>query len=63
MQKLNIELLQEEILEHDVIKYFDYEVTKSDNASYAHNNGFFVGNSHKDMTEEIDLLEKTLKNI
>ncbi|WP_419777011.1 DegT/DnrJ/EryC1/StrS family aminotransferase [Malaciobacter marinus] len=50
-------------LEHDVIKYFDYEVTKSDNASYAHNNGFFVGNSHKDMTEEIDLLEKTLKNI
>lgn len=50
-------------LEHDVIKYFDYEVTKMDNASYAHNYGFFVGNSPIDMTKEIDLLEKTLKDI
>lgn len=50
-------------LEHDVIKYFDYEVTKSDNASYAHNNGFFVGNAPKDMTEEIDLLYRTLKDL
>jgi len=50
-------------LEHDVIKYFDYEVTKSDNASYAHNNGFFVGNAPKDMTKEIDLLYTTLKAI
>lgn len=50
-------------LEHDVIKYFDYEVTKSDNASYAHNNGFFVGNSPHDLTENIDLLYKTLKDL
>ncbi len=50
-------------LEHDVIKYFDYEVTRSENASYAHNFGFFVGNAPKDMTKEIDLLEKALKNI
>ena len=50
-------------LEHDAIKYFDYEVTKSDNASYAHNNGFFVGNAPKDMTVEIDLLEQALKGI
>lgn len=50
-------------LEHDVIKYFDYEVTKSENASYAHNYGFFVGNSPQDMTKEIDLLYKTLKDL
>ncbi|UCN00483.1 DegT/DnrJ/EryC1/StrS family aminotransferase [Sulfurimonas sp. SWIR-19] len=50
-------------LEHDVIKYFDYEVTKSTNASYAHNNGFFVGNAPKDMTQEIDLLYTTLKDL
>jgi len=50
-------------LEHDVIKYFDYKVTKSTNASYAHNNGFFVGNAPKDMREEIDLLYTTLKDL
>ncbi len=50
-------------LEHDVIKYFDYEVTKSKNASYAHNNGFFVGNAPKDMTREIDILYLALKGL
>jgi CDP-4-dehydro-6-deoxyglucose reductase, E1 len=50
-------------LEHDVIKYFDYEVTKSNNASYAHNYGFFVGNSSHDLTESIDILYKALKNL
>ncbi len=50
-------------LEHDVIKYFNYEVTKSTNASYAHNNGFFVGNAPIDLTKEIDLLYKTLKDL
>ena len=50
-------------LEHDVIRYYDYTVTKSDNASYAHNNGFFVGNAPKDMTQEIDLLYTTLKDL
>lgn len=47
-------------LEHDVIKYIDHEVTKSDNASYAHNNGFFVGNAPIDLTENIDLLHQAL---
>lgn len=50
-------------LEHDVIKYFDYEETKSDNASYAHNNGFFVGNSPHDLTKEIDILYNALKGL
>ena len=47
-------------LEHDVIKYINHEVTKSDNASYAHNNGFFVGNAPVDLTESIDLLHTAL---
>lgn len=50
-------------LEHDVIKYFDYEVTKSENASYAHNYGLFVGNAPQDMTKEIDLLVDSLKDL
>jgi CDP-6-deoxy-D-xylo-4-hexulose-3-dehydrase len=50
-------------LEHDVIKYFDYTVTKSENASYAHNYGFFVGNAPRDMTKEIDLLVESLKGL
>ena len=50
-------------LEHDVVKYFDYEVTGSKNASYAYNNGFFVGNAPRDLTHEIDLLADALKNI
>jgi CDP-6-deoxy-D-xylo-4-hexulose-3-dehydrase len=50
-------------LEHDVIQYFDHEVTKSTNASYAHNYGFFVGNAPKDMTKEIDLLVEALKDL
>ncbi len=50
-------------LEHDVIKYFDYEVTKSTNATYAHNNGFFVGNAPYDLTKEIDLLYEALKGL
>ena len=50
-------------LEHDVIKYFDYEVTKSTNASYAHNNGFFVGNAPYNLTKEIDILYMALKDL
>ncbi|MCK5871417.1 MAG: DegT/DnrJ/EryC1/StrS family aminotransferase [Methylococcales bacterium] len=50
-------------LEHDVIKYINHEVTKSDNASYAHNNGFFVGNAPIDLTESIDLLFEALKRL
>jgi len=50
-------------LEHDVIKYFDYEVTKSTNASYAHNNGFFVGNAPFDLTKEIDTLDEALRGL
>lgn len=51
------------ILRHDVIKYYDYTVTKSTNADIAHYNGFFVGNHPYDIRDKIDYLRKTLKNI
>ncbi len=51
------------ILRHDVIKYYDYTVTKSTNADIAHYNGFFVGNHPYDIRDKIDYLHKTLKNI
>jgi CDP-6-deoxy-D-xylo-4-hexulose-3-dehydrase len=47
-------------LEHDVIKYINHEVTKFDNASYAHNNGFFIGNAPVDLTKSIDVLYHAL---
>jgi len=50
-------------LAHDVIKYFDYTVTKADNADYAHNNGFFVGNAPVDLTVEIDSLVSALSEL
>lgn len=51
------------ILRHDVIRYYDYTVTKSTNADIAHYNGFFVGNHPYDIRDKIDYLYKTLKNI
>lgn len=51
------------ILRHDVIKYYDYSVTKSTNADLAHYNGFFVGNCPYDIRDKIDYLHKTLKDV
>jgi len=46
---------------HDVIKYFDYEIHGNlHNAVYAHTQGFFVGNSHKDLTDELLYLREVL---
>jgi len=50
-------------LRHDVIKYFDYQETKSSNADIAHDNGFFVGNHPVDIRDKIDYLNETLKKI
>ena len=50
-------------LRHDVIKYFDYSVTKSSNADLAHDNGFFIGNHPIDLKDQIDLLYKILQGI
>jgi CDP-6-deoxy-D-xylo-4-hexulose-3-dehydrase len=50
-------------LRHDVIKYFDYLVTKSSNADIVHDNGFFVGNHPVDIRDKIDYLYEALKKI
>ena len=51
------------ILRHDVIRYYDYTVTKSSNADIAHYNGFFVGNHPYDIRDKIDYLYDVLKKI
>jgi CDP-6-deoxy-D-xylo-4-hexulose-3-dehydrase len=49
---------------NEVMKYFDYEVhQKLINADYLHENGFFVGNSHVCLKDELNLLLDTLDNI
>ena len=43
------------------MKYFDYEIYGDlKNANFLHNNGFFVGNSHVDLEEEINYLRQTI---
>ncbi len=51
------------ILRHDVVKYYDCEVTGSKNADIAHYNGFFVGNHPYDLRDKIDFLYETLKTV
>jgi len=42
---------------NEVMRYFDYEIHKSlKNADYLHENGFFVGNSHVDLSREIEFI-------
>lgn len=47
-----------------VMRHMDVEVVgKLPTANFIHKNGLFVGNSHLDLTEQIDLLYKVLSNI
>jgi len=42
------------ILKHDVIKFLDHEVFNNvNNANYIHKNGFFLGNGHKFLKDEL----------
>ena len=46
---------------NEVMKYFNYEVHKElNNANYLHDNGFFVGNSHKNLSKNIYFLSELL---
>jgi len=46
---------------NEVMKYFDYEVHQElNNANYLHDNGFFVGNSHKSLSKSINFLSQIL---
>jgi len=51
-------------LRHDVIKYFDYEcVGDIKNANIAHDNGFFVGNSPRNLFGEINYFHDVLTSL
>ena len=46
---------------NDVMKFFNYEIHKTlENADHLHYQGFFLGNSHVDLTEELNYLKKVL---
>lgn len=47
-----------------VIKHLDYSVYGHlNNADYIHENGLFIGNNHKDLTEELEYFKTTLTSI
>ena len=46
------------------LKYYDYEIHETvENAEYIDKNGFFVGNHHYDLKENIEFLKKILSEI
>ncbi len=46
---------------NDVMKYFNYSIHNNlNNADKLHENGFFVGNSHEDLTKELHYLKEVL---
>ena len=46
---------------NEVMRYFDYEVHNDlGNSNIVDRQGFFVGNSHEDLTDQIDFLKKIL---
>jgi CDP-6-deoxy-D-xylo-4-hexulose-3-dehydrase len=49
------------ILKHDVIKFLDHEVFNNvNNANYIHENGFFLGNGHKLLIDELIKFNKII---
>ncbi len=49
---------------NEVMQYFDYEIAgELKNADYLHENGFFVGNSQEDLSEQIHFLYETLEKV
>ena len=49
---------------NEVMKYFDYEIHKElKSANYLHENGFFVGNSHICLENELKILLSILSNV
>tara|TARA_B110000263_G_scaffold250078_1_gene270329 strand:- start:1805 stop:2980 length:1176 start_codon:yes stop_codon:yes gene_type:complete len=67
MEKNGIEtrpIVSGNFLNNKVLKYFDYEVHGDPkNAEYLDKHGIFIGNHHYDLSEELDYLNKIIKNI
>ena len=48
-------------VKNEVLKYFNYTIhNKLKNADHLHDNGFFVGNNHEDLSKNIKFLKKIL---
>ena len=64
LQKNKIEyrpIVTGNFVKNDVLKYFDYSVHEElKNADHLHDNGFFVGNSHEELSDNIKFLRKVL---
>ena len=64
LQKNKIEcrpIVTGNFVRNEVMKYFDYEVHEElKNANHLHDNGFFVGNSHKCLSKNINFLSQIL---
>lgn len=62
--KANIEcrpIVTGDFTQNEVMKYFDYEIHgQLVNARYLHDNGFFVGNQHDLIFDELDYLSEIL---
>jgi CDP-4-dehydro-6-deoxyglucose reductase, E1 len=50
--------------QHAAIRYFDYDIVGGiDNATAAHERGFFVGNHPRDIRAELDHLRAVLNGV
>ena len=48
---------------NNVMKFFNYEIHETlENADHLHYQGFFLGNSHVDLTKELNYLKEVLSN-
>lgn len=66
LEEANIEfrpIVTGDFTKSESLKYFDYEVWENvKNAKYLDQNGFFVGNSHENLSDQIQWLKTTLDN-
>jgi CDP-6-deoxy-D-xylo-4-hexulose-3-dehydrase len=66
LQKNKIEcrpIVTGNFVKNEVIKYFDYSIHKKlKNADYLHKNGIFVGNSHINLSKQVEFLDYILNN-
>ena len=66
LNKKNIEtrpIVAGNFLKNPVIKFIDHRKSgKMKNADYIHKNGFFVGNDHRDLSNQLKLLKETIED-
>jgi CDP-6-deoxy-D-xylo-4-hexulose-3-dehydrase len=64
LNKANIDvrpIVTGDFTKNKVMDYFDYSINSNlDNSKYLEINGFFIGNSHEDLTKELNYLKSIL---